>query len=296
MLMFKIFRDSLFDPKKILNYQNRSLGFAFLYLFILSIFISAAGIVYYVSYDNTVISTETTGCTYDTTNGFVCDRTISDIYIFNDTAQVNQLNETYDIYGYQFYFLNEDETVNDIYNMTSGVSFVGQGHDFVVYDGTTAVASVPLTTLDNYVTSFDELMSYMKSNLIVASVLMNIIINFIIIIFFTLISTITFSLFKKSLGYKKVFTLSAFAITPTAAVLAFNDLIGFGDVIFVLLLIASYYSISILRRQLFMMYNYNQGTVFRTPESPKQEDSKEDSSEVEENQDNQNNDEDEENK
>jgi len=99
--MYGLIRDSLFTPKNLLRYRNKSGFFTFIYILLLATLVSIGGLVYYFSYtSNSVISEDTTGCSL-----------ISDQLVCAGAS--HDPDQIYALYGFSVYFLNDTEVITD---------------------------------------------------------------------------------------------------------------------------------------------------------------------------------------
>ncbi|MDD5293968.1 MAG: hypothetical protein PHW40_06620, partial [Candidatus Izemoplasmatales bacterium] len=71
--MYHVMKDSLFQPRELLKYRNKSGWYAFFYLLLLALFVSVGSIVFYAGYKtNSTLTSETTGCAI-VNETLVCD-------------------------------------------------------------------------------------------------------------------------------------------------------------------------------------------------------------------------------
>lgn len=235
--MFKVFRDSLFDPKKIITYQNKSGWFVTFYILILALLMSTGSIIYYAKYDNnSTITTATTGCSISNSK-LVC----------NDAS--HDPSKSYTIYGFTFYFLDSTENVSEISLMESDV-MVFQNDTISIYQSHSLYFSWSIEPMLSQSIDFDQMMSTFESALLFVAIVMNFGSNIAVMVFFVLISSLPFLSLRKFFKYKNIFKLVTFATTPIAALLTFYGLIPMSDFIFILLLFGSYYTLMILRRSM----------------------------------------------
>ena len=101
--MYKIFRDSLFAPKKLINYRFRSGWNIALYIFILLLFGGLCSIIPHLSYNN-ISSTETISIinSFNKTDAYISD------YIYHSSNDV-----TITIKGFTVKFIDKDKEINE---------------------------------------------------------------------------------------------------------------------------------------------------------------------------------------
>lgn len=235
--MFSILRDSLFDPKKIITYKNTKTSKAILYLFILALLMSAGPIVAYLRFDsNSVITSETTGCSIESAR-LVCEGTNHDA------------NDPFYLYDYTFYFLDESESVNDI-SMIDSYVMVFQGTDISIYQSQELYLTWSISSILSMTTDFDAMIGSFQSGILSVSIFLTYFSDVFLIFFFVLISSLPYLSIRKYYSYGMLFRLTAYAITPSAAVFAFYSLINMPEMVFWILLIGSFYASFIMRRSL----------------------------------------------
>ncbi len=235
--MFRIFRDSLFDPKKIITFRNHKFGYLFVYVMLLALLMSTGAFVYYLGYDsNSMITTESTGCEIRE-NKLICD------------LDNHDPNTAYNIYGYTFYFLDESESFINVPTSDYDV-MVFQGTSISVYQNHALYFSWSINSVISTSVDFDQMMQSFSGGMLFVSLFINYLSNILMMFIFILISSLTFLSFKKYMKYREIFILVGFAATPIAAVMIFYGLIPMSDFVFILLLLGSYYSLYILKRSL----------------------------------------------
>jgi len=231
-------KDSLFEPKKILQYRNKSGWYAFLYFLILALFMTIGYIAFYIGYDgNSVITSDTTGCELSST-GVEC---LSSDFDFQTE---------YNLYGISIYFLNETDQFQDIVFIGDS-SLVFQGNSVTLFSSSTQRITFPNLTTLSQSNTFDQFFSTFKTALLVTSILVGFLTNLILLLFVSLVSTIPFLRLKKFIRFKKLYILVIFAITPIAILMTFYNIIPINNVLFFVLMIIGYRSLYILQRELF---------------------------------------------
>ncbi len=240
--MYEIARESIFNPKGIIKFHNKGGWFVTLYFFILVLFMSIGGIIFYASYDNAIITEASTGCSIEQGN-YVCSATDYDP------------SQGYDLYGFQLYILNQSQSVLDINDM-SNLSIVLHGDQFSFYlngyetPSFNILSSNPDMTFDQ---SIREISNYLLAGAFI-SVFMG---QSFSLLFIILLSSITFLRLKKYITYRKILKMIIFAATPVALLLTIHSLVPFNDIIFLVLLFLAWRSIFVLQRELYVQ------TVFR---------------------------------
>ncbi|MGD9909258.1 MAG: DUF1189 family protein [Candidatus Izemoplasmatales bacterium] len=235
--MFHIFRDSLFDPKKIITYQNKRTSTFIFYLLLLALFMTTGTFVYYLGFSsNSEISIATTGCTI-TDNHLSC------------TGENHDPNEAFILYDFTFYFLDESESIEDVNMLESeimvfqgtNISLYRNGNEYLTWSSVELLAASP---------DFDTMMSAFTSGILIVSIFVAYILNLLLLLFWILISTVAFSQYRRFMKFGEIYKLVGFATTPVAAVIAFNSLINMSNTVFFILFLGSYYSLYYLRRGL----------------------------------------------
>ncbi|MBI9008746.1 MAG: hypothetical protein JEZ05_01835 [Tenericutes bacterium] len=236
--MFKILQDSIFNPKGLVKQVNRSGWFVLLYLIVMALFMSIGNTITYVSYENPVINDETTGCSL-VDNSIVCDGENYDI------------NALFFVYGIRVYFINEDATVDDIPNMELN-ALVVQDDTVGIYLNKSFVGALSIFSADYGFTTLAAAFSSVLTTLLIASLVSNFIMNLILILGVTLVSTIMFSRYRKFIKYKKLFKLTVFAVTPVVLLITFFNMLQFDMIIFFILSLVAYRTLFSLNRHLYM--------------------------------------------
>ncbi len=239
MNVYNIAKDSLFQPKLIVKYRNKSGWFAFFYLLILSIFMSIGGTVFYLGYQgNTVISTETTGCDLSATS-VVCNG-----------AEHNNADK-YQLYGYSVFFLDETGVVSDVTALMDDASIVVQGNSLDFYISGRFFSSLrPFSSLPNTMT-FDKYFANISTAVLIGSIFITFLGNLFLLVFVSLVSTIPFFRLKKYIRFKVIYKLVIFAITPIAFLMTFYNLLDLPEFLFFILMLVGYRSIFLLQRELY---------------------------------------------
>ena len=233
--MFEIFTNSIVHPKNIVNYHNKKGGFVFLYILLLIVLMSMATFVYFISTTPPKITEANTGCEI-VNNTLVC------------TGENYDVNNSFELYDFEIHFLAETNQISDITNRDV-LSIIVQGSKLSVFIGDRTVNSIDfLNTYD--INSLDDVVSILKTSVIVAGILIGLLSNTFIILFIILVSTIPFMRFKKFISYKKIFKMLAFAATPMAFLFAIYNLVNFDMIIFFILMLFAYRSVFTLQREL----------------------------------------------
>ena len=235
--MYNIFKDSIINPKNLLNYRNKKGFFTFVYLFILTVLVSIGGFIYYYKLPNPqLLSSEIDFCVY-TDNGLSCQ------------GEDYNPAQSYQIYGFSTYFLDAQDSISSIGTMPTQ-SMVFSNKSLTFYQGNQALSSIDLTPMlstENLAGIIQFIGKIMFSVFLVLTFLGNMIMLLIV----TLISTIPFYRLKKFIPYKKIYKLVIFAITPFAVLMTFYNLIEFPQWIFFILMLVAYRSVFQLQREMY---------------------------------------------
>lgn len=235
--MYTVMKDSLIEPKKILNHRNKSLFFVFMYLLLLSLLMSLGTFVFYLGYkDNTVITSQDSGCEISS-GALTCS---GDNY--------DGSNE-YNLYGVAIYILDSSDSLTSFSTLATEYMVI-QGTTLSIFSGQKLYFSGSIGPILETSASFDVFIHSFQTVLLVGFLIIGVLSNIVIILLFVLISTLPFLIFRKFIKYKKIFTLAAFASTPVAFVMTFYGLLNLSDIIFLVLLFISYRSLFILRKEL----------------------------------------------
>jgi len=238
-------KDSLFEPRKIINHQKKSLFFLAFYFLILSLFMSLAAILFYAGYNqNSMMTEDSTGCSI-VNNAIEC------------TADSHDPSTSYDLYGVSFFLLDESENVSMISDMGSD-ALVIQGSNFMVYSNSALYMQWNVSTLFASQSNINDFFTSLKSALLASMIFINIVANIFIMVLLTLISTIPFSNLKKFLSYRDRFVLVGIALTPVAIIMTFYNLFQQSFIFLVFLLLFGYHSLTVMRRELLYKYLYPQ--------------------------------------
>ncbi|MBN2540994.1 MAG: DUF1189 family protein [Bacilli bacterium] len=255
--MFQILHDSIFNPKGLVKHVTRSGWFVFFYIVIMMLFMTIGAFVYYLGYDNSVVTEDTTGCRVS--NGaLVCDGTNYDP------------NNIFDLYGIRVYFLADDASVNDISEM-SEVAMVFQGDSVSVYRASTLFISEPIFGITNgSFISFDETVALFGTMFLVIGILSNAFANLALLMVVILISGLMFHRYRYDIVYSKRFKLATYAVTPLVLLITFFNILNFDQLIFFVLAFFAYRPLFVLNRELYMQL------MLRKVESVHQESEEED--------------------
>ncbi len=239
MTMYNIAKDSLFQPKSIIKYRNKSGWFAFFYLLILTVFISIGGAVFYLGYQsNTAINTVTTGCDLGV-GGVVCDDAMH-----NNT-------DKYQLYGYSVFFLDDTGEISDVLTLMDDASIVVQGNSLDFYISGRFFSSLrPFSSLPDTMT-FDNYFANISTAVLIGSILITYLGNLFLLVFISLVSTIPFIRLRKFIRFKVIYKLVIFAITPIAFLMTFYNLLDLPEYLFFILMLIGYRSVFLLQRELY---------------------------------------------
>jgi len=237
--VYNIVKDSLFQPKSIIKYRNKSGWFAFFYLLILTVFMSIGGAVFYLGFQgNTTISTETTGCDLAVAS-VVCD----------EASHIN--TDKYQLYGYSVFFLDETGVVSDVSTLMDDASIVVQGNSLDFYlSGKFFSTLRPFSSLPDTMT-FDRYFANISTAVLIGSILITFLGNLFLLVFVSLVSTIPFFRLKKYIRFKVIYKLVIFAITPIAFLMTFYNLLDLPEFLFFILMLIGYRSVFLLQRELY---------------------------------------------
>lgn len=232
--MYGLIRDSLFTPKNLLKYRNKSGFFTFIYIFLLTTLVSIGGMVYYFSYTgNSVITEETTGCSL-VSESMVC------------AGAAHDPDQIYALYGFSVYFMNDTETITD----PTEERIVFKGNTIIFTSKQIGTVQMDATQVIAVSASFSEFISAFASTIRFMQVMVLFLSNMILILFVSLLGTIPFFRLKKFIEYKKIFKLVVFAMTPFSVLLTFYNLLELPDILVVILMFFSYRSLFVLQRVL----------------------------------------------
>jgi hypothetical protein len=257
-------KDSLFEPKKIPNHRNKSLWFLAFYFLVLSSIMSIGSIIYLAKYsDNSVITSESTGCVI-INSALEC------------TNSAHDPSTLYTIYDNSIYFLNGTETVDSIVNIEK-VAYIFQGSNILIYANNKVIIQTDITPVINQYGSFDEMIQGFHTTFLVSLIFFNILVNYVTLLLFSLISMITFLDIRKYIPFKKLYIMVAFSMTPIAFLMTFTGLVEIGQFVFILLLLIGYRSLFVLRKELAIeVYQNNmRPPVTQEPDPNKLTDDKE---------------------
>lgn len=235
--MYNIAKDSLFQPRLLVQYRNKSGWYAFFYLLILALFMTISAIVFFAGYrNNSEITSASTGCGLDS-QGLVCDGSSYD----QDT--------TFHLYGYTLYFLDEASTVSDL-PVLDEQSIVIQGRTMTFYFSSTKLSTLTVFSSDADI-SFDRFFQNLNVAILISSIFISFLGNIFLLVFISLVSTIPFIRLKKFIPFKKIYKLIIFAITPIAFLMTFYNLLNIPELFFFILMFIGYRSIFLLQRELY---------------------------------------------
>jgi hypothetical protein len=230
--MYNVFKDSIVNPKGLLDHRNKSGGFAFLYFIILTFLMSINAIVFLLGYPaDSTITSASTGCSF-----------VSETLVCADSATIREQI----VFGTPVYFFNEDEVIPTTINEDA---LVFQGSMVSVYvsgESQFAYAFRPQNT-ETFDRFFSLLYAMMRITVYVSAFFQ----NGLFFLFIVLISTMSFLRLKRYIPYKKIFRLVLFASTPMAVLLTFYNLLALPEWAFFLLMFVGYRSIFVLQRELY---------------------------------------------
>lgn len=236
--MFNILHDSIFNPKGLVKQVNRSGWFIFLYLIVMAIFMSLGSFVAYFSYDNSLITSETTGCSL-VNHELVCD------------GENYDLENMFYIYGTRVFFLDKDASITDLSDIGES-SIIIQGDSVTLYFNNSPLASEALFSTEYGILTFEEGITTLENFFLITSIVTNLLSNLFLIIMIILISTLMFIRYRKEIKYRKIFKLVTFAVTPVALLITFYNLLQFDSIIFFVLAFFAYRTLFNLNRQLYI--------------------------------------------
>lgn len=237
--MYNIVKDSLFQPRSIIKYRNKSGWVAFFYLLILAVFMSIGGAVFYLGYQgNSVITSETTGCDFGS-GGVVCE-------------SVSHTNtDKYQLYGYSVFFLDDEGMAADVSQFMGDASIIVQRDSLDFYISGSFFSSLkPFSSLPDAMT-FDSYFANIKTAVLIGSIAITYLGNLFLLMFISLVSTIPFIRLRKFIRFKVIYKLVIFAITPIAFLMTFYNLLDLPDFLFFILMLIGYRSVFLLQRELY---------------------------------------------
>lgn len=219
MTMYRVFVDSLLNPKALLEHRNKSGWFAFGYAMILIFLMSISSIVYLVGFPwANPVTEESVHCSF-VEQKLACEA--------SDTLRASSM------FGLSVYFFNEDETIPTTIDSDS---IVLQGDTLEVRIEGMSAFSVAIDRLQTG--SFDETFSQLYGVLRIAIYLNAFFQNGFFFMIIVLISTMSVMRLRQFIAYKKLFRLVLFASSTIAVLFTFYNLLPLPEwVMFLLLLI-----------------------------------------------------------
>jgi len=267
--MFEVFANSIAQPKLILNYHNKKVGFVILYLIFLVLLMSISTFVFFISTKTEPINEEITGCEI-IEGSLAC------------TGENYDINNKYQIYDFNLYLLTEEASIGEINNI-SDFALIIQGSKLTVMVGERTINSIQFVSVYN-IDSIEQAVSILKFSIIFAGVTLGILSNLFILLFIILISTIPFLRFKSYIRYGKIFKLLTFASSPMAFLFAIYNLLNFDVLIFFILMLFAYRSVFTLQKEIYFKVMKNQSiNNYRESVENYQEETKEDNEEEDNN-------------
>jgi hypothetical protein len=231
--MYNLVKDALFVPKNLLKYRNKSGLFTFFYLLLLALLISIGGMIHFITYPgNSTITTATTGCSIENAT-LVCDGAIHDT------------DNQFALFGYAIYFLNPGETVTD----PAAVRMIFQGSSLTIQADGQEDFRMDMGVI-YAAQDFDAFFGNLAGVVRASAIAMEILASIVLMVFVTLLGTISFLRLRRFVSYRKIFKLVVFAMTPFALLMTFNGLMEIDFVILTVLMIVSYRSVFILQREM----------------------------------------------
>ncbi len=236
--MYNIAKDSIFQPRALIKYRNKSGWFAFFYLLFLTLIMTIDSIVFYAGYPyNDVITSETTGCEIVDGN-LACDPLLHD-----DT-------DKYQLYGYSIFFLDETTAVATINSLMDESTIIVQNDSLDFYVNGEKFTSIGILA-DGDETDFDAFFATMKTAILIGSLFIGFFGNLLLLLFISLVSTIPFIRLRKYVKYGKMYKLVIFAITPIAFLMTFYYLLNLPEILFFILMFVGYRSVYLLQREMY---------------------------------------------
>jgi hypothetical protein len=205
---------------------------------ILVLLVSLSAIIHYGWYkDNTVITTQTTGCTLSST-GLVCNNEAYD------------LTNKFHLYGYSVHFLDVDDHPASVVGLMDSRSLLFQGQKMTLYLDGVSQTEIAIFAQIAASTDFNQFFAMMETGLLIGLLAIHILGNLALLLLIGLISTIPFIRLKKFIRYKTIYKLVLFAITPVALLMSIYNLLEFNQIIFFVLMFVCYRSLYQLQREL----------------------------------------------
>lgn len=231
MTMYRVFVDSLMNPKALLDHRNKGGWFTFGYAMILIFLMSISTIVYLAGFPWANPVTEAaTGCAL-ADQVVVCEPSA--------TLRVRSM------YGVSVYFFNADEAIPSTIDTQS---IVVQGGSIRVQNGTTNDIEVPFAVMG--ATSFDAVFAQLYAGLRISVFLFGLFQNGFFFLLIVLISTMSVLRLRQFIPYKKLFRLVLFASTTIAVLITFYNLLPVPEWVMFLVLILGIRPHFILQREL----------------------------------------------
>jgi hypothetical protein len=253
--MYNVFKDSIVNPKGLLEHRNKSGGFAFLYFVILTFLMSINAIVFLLGYPaNSPITSASTGCSF-----------VSETLVCEDSTTIREEN----VFGTPIYFFNEDEVIPITINEDA---LVFQGQTVSVFVG--GESRFTYAFLPQNTETFDSFFGLLYPMMRITVYLSAFFQNGLFFLFIVLISTMSFLRLKRYIPYKKIFRLVLFASTPMAVLLTFYNLLALPEWAFFLLMFVGYRSIFVLQRELYfqtMVHLQEEAKQSTNPDIPETE-------------------------
>jgi hypothetical protein len=231
MMMYRLFVDSLMNPKALLEYRNKSGWFSFAYLMILVALMSISAVVYLAGYPwANPVTSEQTGCTL-VNQSLVCE----------DATNVRM----HTMFGLSVYFFNVDETIP---TTIDNQSLVVQGDTIRIQSGGAPAFSVSFARLG--ATSFDSIFSELYAMIRISILVFSLFQNGIFFLMLVLISTMSVLRLRQFIPFKKLFRLILFASTTMAVLITFYNLLPVPEWVMFLVLIVGIRPHFLLQKEL----------------------------------------------
>lgn len=233
--MYNTLRFSLFEPRKIIRYKDKSIGYALVFLVILTLFMSIGSFTFYLGY-NVPSTVNSTSCACELVDGEI---------IGLDT---HDPTTEFDMYGIPVYVLASGETLSDLPTIEDALVF--HGEQLLVYSSSKLKMTFDLTKTLASSTTLDQVFEHVRIITMWSIIAFNVVVNFLLMLLVAFVSTLPLLQYRHILKYKQNFVLTSIALSPVAIVFTFYNLISIPSFIFFIAILLSYRSTMVLRREI----------------------------------------------
>lgn len=236
--MYNTLRFGLFEPKKIMQFKDKSPFYALVFLAILTLFMSIGSFTFYLGYH-----------VPSTLNAESCACVLTDGEI---TALDGHLATTeFVMYNIPVYVLTQGEDISVLPALED--AFVFSGHRLLVYSSSKVILNVNLSDTLSGSPDLDTVFETVRVYTMWTIIAFNVLINFGLIVLVTLFSTLQLLQYRRMLTYRQNFVMTSIALSPVAIVMTFYNLLSIPSIVFFIALLISYRSMMVLRREVEKM-------------------------------------------